>query len=95
MLRGTGTIGINIPEWQRAVNNIETKNDAISQRLNPNLTGQSYFAALTEILAHLEEVNGLVDRYKEAVIADIIRLREVGERMRRRDREAQGIFVAI
>ena len=96
MLRGTGTIGMNFHDWRIAVNNIETKNEAIGDKFNADSSRtQNYFPALIDMLDHLEEVDRLAVRYRDAVTEDISRMRELERRMRERDLEDRGAFMAV
>jgi len=95
MLRSTGGIGLDALRWRTAVNRVGTKNDAITEKLNP-MINWNHFTSLTEILERLEEVNALAERYKEVVGADVDRLRELEERLRRGDGEmAAHMFMAV
>ena len=92
MLRSMAGIGINVINWRTVVNRIATKNQEISERLEPEISC-NYFAALTTMLEHLEEVNTLVDRYQEVINADVILLQRLEHRIMIRDLELQGIFI--
>jgi len=90
-LRRAGSIGIDTISWQREINRVSSRNDAITQRLNPTINRTS-FRTLSRMLERLESINQLAVRYQTVVRSDVNRMRLVSIRMSQSQQDLSAIF---